>query len=1593
MKKTIKRIVTLFLCMMLGVTPFLTACGGKKGGDEKVTVSFYEDSVAEAPFHTLSVTKGTVPDISTVTPPERVGESFTGWTEVKNGTTEYDATKKVERDLSLYGMWETNSPVGNVTITFNPNYDGASVIRRQGTPGAGIDFPTVTRENYTFDGWYNEAACETPFGSTVFPATSTTLYAKWTLDKDAVLVTYMVGDKQYSQRAIKAGAKAENIDCNPYEYVFLGWLNADGNEYNFANPVNANLTLYADYYSRGLDIDEAKGEVWGYDEEYGVNLVVPGVWYGDDGKGEPVALKVIVDLMELSVETIVLKEGIEEIENGAFAYCMSLKSISIPSTVTYIGEGILQGCENLEYRHFAGNDTLEVADGIVLSEDKTKALLYVGNAPEGTVTIPSSVTNIVGYAFSYANIGTVVIPSTVTTIARYAFVESFVRNVVINANVTTLPRETFKSSTLLKSVSLASNITTIGQSAFEGCSALSSVEIKASSLAVGVRAFYDCSSLATFPFEKVSSIGENAFALAGIRSFTVPAGTEKIVTNQFANWRSLEEISIPASVTAIESNAFVGCVSLETLTIAEHSLLETIGDSAFSGIGIQAIDLTDCEHLTTIGANAFLNCTSLKSVLLPDGLQIIGSAAFSGCSALEELSLPFVGSFSYEGFCVYFEEAFVPSMCNSLVSAMGYQHNAQYYLNAYKEDPDGFAKQYLNAAGQEWYELHKGTSKDAYYEKTQKELFSSIMVFGYIFGTQSYAGAEAIYQFAAEISGGTPTTYTYYIPASLKEITVTGKYLTAFAFNSMRNYTGDFIFTENLTHIGNSAFRLLASKPSFDFSSAPNLESIGTYAFSNNYLLTELVFPESLVNIGDSAFRTCEALKTVKMPAGSSDKPFNLGAYVFADCKQLSCVYSAGDKVEEGVIKLHNANISNYTFLNCTSLVKVVCDASVGFNLSLYGADLICNAFYGTGLIEVIFPQNASSFRYNVLPDVEESSYDARGFMEGCIPGQLFYGCTKLTKLNATADYDVVIPEGTTAIGPRAFMPFSGPASVGENSPFKTIKFPAGMKKIYSDAFGHTSIEKVDVSMVEDITNGFDYADKVTEIIISENMELKTAAFQSMYSLKTVALRQADGTLLREEKVALLPKGTEVIGNYTFQYTAIEDVRLSEGIKEIGTYAFFSCESLKAVTFPKSLEIIGNGAFEGNYALKQVNFAEGGKLHYLNQGVFEYCIGLESIDLPEGVVFVGADVFFGCISLKHVSLPASLYFFSGAGAFRNCISIEEVVLHGSVPPLIDHDIAGTNYLSSAFTIDGKEEIASLPLPVSEAVAKIPEVSKNSRDMVGVKEDFAWHVKRGLKIYIPEDSVELYEKNIANALRLTSTNQSGVAQRPHFGWNLYKDAFETYESGVYAEVGSTATTAFYQATDGKAWFKLGDGAYTEATVNGNTYTVNGTTYTYNAETNALSKGGQALVSIGGIYMDNTTASNLTNYPGTSDANSVRLLQFRPQLVIGANGTADMYVHSATRRDGTSETLFIPNLYHGSYAISWEGSKLTLSLTFETVTLYRNTSGSSSLQYIRPQTSAIATGVITFTISENTSGVLVSQEIGGTVAASVTFTHGA
>jgi len=121
----------------------------------------------------------------------------------------------------------------------------------------------------------------------------------------------------------------------------------------------------------------------------------------------------------------------------------------------------------------------------------------------------------------------------------------------------------------------------------------------------------------------------------------------------------------------------------------------------------------------------------------------------------------------------------------------------------------------------------------------------------------------------------------------------------------------------------------------------------------------------------------------------------------------------------------------------------------------------------------------------------------------------------------------------------------------------------------------------------------------------------------------------------------------------------IKSILISDGVTNIGNYAFSNLPALVDVSMPDSVTIIGSNAFRNNDSLKVVSLPQ--SLLVIDREAFYSCESLESIIFPETITTIEYFAFGRCFALKNVRIPASVSSI-GQLAFYGCTALKEIVV-------------------------------------------------------------------------------------------------------------------------------------------------------------------------------------------------------------------------------------------------------------------------------------------------------------------------------------------
>ena len=340
---------------------------------------------------------------------------------------------------------------------------------------------------------------------------------------------------------------------------------------------------------------------------------------------------------------------LKEIDSHAFLNCKKLASITLPNTVTYLGDddpnsiegsGMFEGCESLTSFTFPSSYASNNLPGFTFKNCKNLTTInWNGYNPKrlnscafwncDKITwsqVPQSVEELGDECFYDCAALTSVDLSKIKKMDTGVFWATPLTSVEWPAAVTEIPARTFWACGQLTTIKgipgqpgAWDNITKIGENAFNMCTALTTIKLPAELKTIDAQAFRTCINLATVDYgTKVETIGDGAFWYTGaLKKFFFKGSVKTLGANAFQE-SGLTCVHLKGDMT-IGKEAFMKCASLKYVEFPATSLAT--------------------QPLTYVAEGMFAGCTSLPFITLPTTVTEIKTKAFDGCSSLKYVNI------------------------------------------------------------------------------------------------------------------------------------------------------------------------------------------------------------------------------------------------------------------------------------------------------------------------------------------------------------------------------------------------------------------------------------------------------------------------------------------------------------------------------------------------------------------------------------------------------------------------------------------------------------------------------------------------------------------------------------------------------------------------------------------------------------------------------------------------------------------------------------------------------------------------------------------------------------------------------------------
>ncbi len=1017
------------------------------------------------------------------------------------------------------------------------------------------------------------------------------------------------------------------------------------------------------------------------------------------------------------------------VQIGAYAFKETdLRTVTVPASVTYLGEGAFAACHSLTDITVEDGNTVYVdVDGVVYDNAITVLVAY----PAGNARTAYTVQN------------------TATAIGEAAFYGAG------NLNGITLPE----------------SLQQIRGEAFYRCANLRAMQIPDNVTQISNRAFAENWSLTSVTFgegSKLPRIGYEAFAYCGLTALYVPANVSTVAQGAFVGCSDLISLTFArnSKLESISAYMLDGCEGLQTITFESGSALTSIQAHGFEGMrNLTSIDFGDAK-LTNIDNFAFRFCESLTRFDVPEGVTSLGRYVFYYCTKLSEVAIPtsveHIGRFAFlgaENVNVYFAAETLPVDLEE-----DWDHGiAGYYLGVTDVIADGDWKYAKLTGGDVAIIEYTGPATEI--DLSVLDLGGKIVNIGG--GTFAYAAvehivlpetlvtiqAEAFYHSALK-SLTVPASVRFigraaFAETPIQELTFAdASSLTVMeqsAFEGTKQLR-EVALPKSLTTIGRAIFKN-SGISSLTFADGIGITEISEEAFSYTNIMS-LTLPDRVTLIDHNAFRETNSLKTVVFGNASEIMimsnafyrsglealtiPANVtyvGEYAFVALFNLQAfevdAQNPNYKSVDGLLlskngrKLIAAPAGREGTLTVPSGIEVIGygafeDSRLTRIEFLADANILSfgyRAFYGSAVTQMHVPASVVSIDYYAFAMCEglanvtfAEGNRLRGVYEGA-----FYGCKDLR--------DIALPDTVTEISDFAFY---GCRKLKDLPVSET----STVKGIYDYAFAYTGLDgdfTVPETLLEIGAHAFMGNDFTAVTIPDTNaydLIIGIGAFEECNSLEQMTVPFI-GASFEDPDITWFgyifgAGGYEA--NATYVPESLKRVSINEGISFLGVAAFYDLAMLEKLDIPHSvtmLQLLAFAEMTAKYELTNTILLavdDSGIPDEYTGGYFGK--GLSGhLALADGVTTVTWGTFRGYVGLTGITLPASVTTIEGM-AFSDCTGLTNVTIPASVTSIEGDVFSGCGNMERITVAEGNTAYVSVDgilydLPTTQIIS-IPE---------------------------------------------------------------------------------------------------------------------------------------------------------------------------------------------------------------------------------------------------------------------------------------------
>ena len=987
----------------------------------------------------------------------------------------------------------------------------------------------------------------------------------------------------------------------------------------------------------------------------------------------------------ISIKEIVLGEGVTSIEYGAFSGS-GLESITIPDSVTSIGDKAFYGCSNLMEVTFKsvtpptfGKDVFIGINAKAIvnypeGSDYSALKRYFSNLGAEVINGVSWIVEDDGTAYAYPcgsdGLSGYSGEKTIKKVYAYDFrtVGGFEGSSIEEFYALFTERPTlevvdgFQNCMNLKVVCLQSTVTGIGDRAFWGCKSLKYIHLPEGLTNIGECAFDESGIEFLIIPESVMYIGDiyeypetqplwifkNPYGLTVMEKIGGINGPAKIcipvgaVGYEYVNENDKQYYSPYGSSFIVSDDKITVFGDVFESYIKNFNNIEITPDAGYptwvrqlpATVTIDVLKgVTDDYNLlyTIEGSNAIFSgdnnlLIGYVNSVIPNGTKSISAYAFSGCKGLTSIKIPnSVTSIHPTAFSgCYGLDTIIVDEANPVYDSRG-------NCNAIIETQ---TNKLIIASGATTIPLDV-TSIGEYAFSPCENMDVAVPSHVTSFGNYAFNNTKSLY-----FESITPPTIdgdifgwgAIFVPSDAYDAycnaDVWSQYKDRIVTKEMAEKEVEAWSTEGMSGILNAV----------GLNEADKVVKLKVKGEINSYDMIVIRDKMPLLNELDLS----EAVVV------ASSKPFyqtyctgknSLGGYAFYDLDKLVSVKLPKDLTTLG----------DYAFYACANLTSVDASATEALDMGI-GTFLFCD-----NLREFIAPPVISNIASSAFGDctslkelniqriigsIESGAFSSCGIRRldidsigGNISSNAFGGCSSLQ--------EVKIGTLVGDLGGRAFYGCSS---------LRSVEFVKGPQKIESNVF-----------LLADNLETFVAGEGTKEILGKAFLAANQDYYIDIFGEVHEQLIDKDRLALKR---VVLPESLQKIGEKAFyRCTSLCDFSIPQSVTSIDKEAFYDCRSIESVVIPNGVKSVANRAFMGCNSLRNITFPD--ELSSIGVNAFYGC-GIETLKLPPMLRTIDERAFGGCSSLKELHIPSSMEGI-GSDAFSGCDNLNAVYTYTIEP--------------------------------------------------------------------------------------------------------------------------------------------------------------------------------------------------------------------------------------------------------------------------------------------------------------------------------------